>query len=96
MFSNTPFLPGIPTGLFGRQRRSQLDRLRVQTEQLRQGSLSRLCEIFGPCLPGAFLALKQASYCRRTDATIKILCAISGSESQHVVIGLPIALKRRL
>jgi hypothetical protein len=51
MFNTTPFLPGIPHGLFGRQRRSQLDQLRVQTEQLRQASLSRLCEIFGVWLP---------------------------------------------
>jgi hypothetical protein len=51
MFNTTPFLPGIPHGLFGRQRRSQLDELRAQTQQLRQASLSRLCEIFGVWLP---------------------------------------------
>jgi hypothetical protein len=52
----TPFLPGISRELFGRQRRSQLDRLRLQTEQLRQETLSRLCEIFGPWLPSSLLA----------------------------------------
>ena len=51
MFYATPFLPGISRNLFGRQRRSQLDQLRAQTEQLRQASLSRLCEIFGAWLP---------------------------------------------
>ena len=56
MFNPTPFLPGLSHRLFGRQRRSQLDRLRVQSEQWRQSSLSRLCEIFGPWLPAALLS----------------------------------------
>ena len=56
MLQNTPFLPGLSHHLFGRQRRSQLDALRVQSEQWRQSSLSRLCEIFGPWLPVALLA----------------------------------------
>jgi hypothetical protein len=56
MDQTTPFLPGISRGLFGCHRRSQLDRLRLQTEQLRQATLSRLCEIFGPWLPSALLA----------------------------------------
>ena len=55
MFSTTPFLPGIAPGLFGRQRRSQLDQLRVQSEQWRQATLCRLCEIFGPWLPSTLL-----------------------------------------
>ena len=56
MFNSTPFLPGISHRLLGRQRRSQLDQLRVQSEQWRQSSLSRLCELFGPWLPAALLA----------------------------------------
>ena len=56
MFNLTPFLPGISHALSGRQRRSQLDRLRAQSEQWRQSSLSRLCEIFGPWLPAVMLA----------------------------------------
>jgi hypothetical protein len=56
MLNTTPFLPGIPRGLYGRQRRSQLDQLRAQTEQWRQASLSRLCEIFGSWLPAQLLA----------------------------------------
>jgi len=56
MFNPTPFLPGLSSHLFGRQRRSQLDALRTQSEQWRQSSLSRLCEIFGPWLPAAVLA----------------------------------------
>jgi hypothetical protein len=56
MFNPTPFLPGISHSLSGRQRRSQLDRLRAQSEQWRQSSLSRLCEIFGPWLPAVMLA----------------------------------------
>ena len=55
MFNTTPFLPGISHGLFGRQRRCQLDQLRAQTEQLRRASLSGLCEIFGAWLPLALL-----------------------------------------
>jgi hypothetical protein len=55
MFNLTPFLPGISHRLSGRQRCSQLDRLRAQSEQWRQSSLSRLCEIFGPWLPAALL-----------------------------------------
>jgi hypothetical protein len=55
MFNLTPFLPGISHALSGRQRRSQLDRLRAQSEQWRQSSLSRLGEIFGPWLPAALL-----------------------------------------
>jgi len=51
MDQTTPFLPGISPALFGRQRRSQLDKIRLQTEQLRQATLSRLCEIFEPWLP---------------------------------------------
>jgi len=56
MFNPTPFLPGLSHRLFGRQRRSQLDALRVQSEQWRASTLSRLCEIFGPWLPAALLA----------------------------------------
>lgn len=56
MFNPTPFLPGLSHRLFGRQRRSQLDLLRAQSEQWRQSSLSRLCEIFGPWLPAALLS----------------------------------------
>lgn len=56
MTQNTPFLPGLSHRLFGRQRRSQLDVLRTQSEQWRQSSLSRLCEIFGSWLPTALLA----------------------------------------
>ena len=56
MFNLTPFLPGISHQLSGRQRRSQLDALCAQSEQWRQSSLSRLCEIFGPWLPAALLA----------------------------------------
>jgi hypothetical protein len=56
MRQNTPFLPGISHGLLGRQRRSQLDQLRAQSEQWRQSTLSRLCEIFGPWLPFALFA----------------------------------------
>ncbi len=51
MDQTTPFLPGISSGPFGRQRRSQLDKIRLQTEQLRQATLTRLCEIFEPWLP---------------------------------------------
>lgn len=51
MYQTTRFLPGISPELFGRQRRSQLDKIRLQTEQLRQATLSRLCEVFGPWLP---------------------------------------------
>ncbi len=56
MFNPAPFLPGLSHRLFGRQRRSQLDQLRAQSEQWRASSLSRLCEIFGPWLPAAMLA----------------------------------------
>lgn len=56
MFNPTPFLPGLSHRLLGRQRRSQLDQLRAQSEQWRQSSLSRLCEIFGPWLPATLLA----------------------------------------
>mgnify|MGYP000982545377 CR=1 FL=1 len=56
MFNSTPFLPGLSSRLFGRQRRSQLEVLRAQSEQWRQSSLSRLCEIFGPWLPATLLA----------------------------------------
>jgi len=55
MYQTTPFLPGISRELFGRQRRSQLDKLRLQTEVLRRASLNRLCEVFGPWLPAAVL-----------------------------------------
>jgi hypothetical protein len=55
MYQTTPFLPGISRELFGRQQRSQLDKLRLQTELLRRASLNRLCEIFGPWLPAAVL-----------------------------------------
>jgi len=56
MFNPTPFLPGLSHRLFGRQRRSQLDALRVATEQWRASTLSRLCEIFGPWLPATILS----------------------------------------
>ena len=56
MDQNTQFLPGLSHLLCGRQRRSQLDQLRAQSEQWRQSTLSRLCEIFGPWLPTALLA----------------------------------------
>ena len=56
MIQRTAFLPGISPLLCGRQRRSQRDQLRAQSEQWRQSSLSRLCEIFGPWLPAARLS----------------------------------------
>ena len=56
MVQRTPFLPGISPQLYGRQRRSQLDQLRAQSEQWRQSSLRRRCEIFGPWLPLAMLS----------------------------------------
>jgi hypothetical protein len=56
MFNPTPFLPGLSSRLFGRQRRSQREALRAHSERWRQSSLSRLCEIFGPWLPAALLA----------------------------------------
>jgi hypothetical protein len=56
MFNSTPFLPGFCHHLFGRQRRAQLDELRAHSEQWRQSSLSRLCEIFGPWLPSALFS----------------------------------------
>jgi hypothetical protein len=56
MINPTPFLPGLSHRLFGRQRRSELDLLRSQSEQWRASTLSRLCEIFGPWLPAALLA----------------------------------------
>lgn len=55
MYQTTPFLPGISRELFGRQRRSELDKLRLQTELLRRASLNRLGEVFGPWLPAAVL-----------------------------------------
>lgn len=60
MHETTPFLPGISRRLFGCQRRSHLDKVRLQTEQLRQATLGRLCEIFGPWLPSALLAQNRA------------------------------------
>lgn len=68
MFQTTPFLPGISHRLLGRQRRSQLDQLRAQSEQWRQSSLSRLAEIFGPWLPASLLAptAKGSNSRRRT------------------------------
>jgi hypothetical protein len=56
MVQLTAFLPGISHRLWGRQRRSQLDQLRDQTDRVRQASLSRLSEIFGPWLPSGLLA----------------------------------------
>ena len=56
MHQTTPFLPGISHRLLGRRRRSQLDQLRAQSEQLREATLSRLCELFGPWLPTPLLA----------------------------------------
>lgn len=56
MFNSTPFLPGLSHRLFGRQRRSQLEALRAQSDQWRHASLSRLCEIFGPWLPVTLLS----------------------------------------
>jgi len=56
MNQRTAFLPGLSHLLCGRQRRSQLDQLRAQSEQWRRSSLSQLCEIFGPWLPAALLA----------------------------------------
>lgn len=55
MHQTTPFLPGISRELFGCQRRSQLDELRLRTEQLRQATLSRLCEVFGSWLTSSLL-----------------------------------------
>ena len=60
MLQTTPFLPGISHRLLGRPRRAQLDQLRVQTEQWRQATLSRLCELFGPWLPATLLAQSSA------------------------------------
>jgi hypothetical protein len=51
MIQRTAFLPGLSHQLCGRPRRSQLDQFRAQTETVRQASLSRLSEIFGPWLP---------------------------------------------
>jgi hypothetical protein len=56
MALRTAFLPGLSHHLCGRQRRSQLEQLRAQTERVRQSSLSRLSEIFGPWLPTDLLA----------------------------------------
>lgn len=56
MLQTTPFLPGLSHHLFGRQRRSQLNQLRAQSEQWRQSSLSRVCEIFGGWLPAPIFA----------------------------------------
>jgi hypothetical protein len=56
MLNPTPFLPGLSSRLCGRQRRSKLAELRAHSEQWRQTSLSRLCEIFGPWLPAATFA----------------------------------------
>src|SRR5664279_1317641 len=56
MLNPTPFLPGLSLALSGRQRRSHLDQLRVQSEQWRRSSLRQLCEIFGPWLPTAKLS----------------------------------------
>jgi hypothetical protein len=56
MIQHTAFLPGISHQLCGRQRRSQLDQVRMQTERVRQASLSRLSQIFGPWLPTDLLA----------------------------------------
>ena len=56
MMQRTAFLPGFSHQLCGRQRRSQLDALRAQTHRVRQASLSRLSEIFGPWLPANLLA----------------------------------------
>ena len=55
MVQHTAFLPGISHQLCGRQRRSQLDQWRAQTEQVRQAGLSRLSEIFGSWLPSTLL-----------------------------------------
>ncbi len=56
MRQNTSFLPGLSHLLSGRQRRSQLDLLRVRSEQWKQSSLSRLCEIFGTWLPAGLFS----------------------------------------
>lgn len=56
MIQRTAFLPGLSHLLCGRQRRSQLDQLRAQTQSVRQASLSRLSEIFGPWMPSHLLA----------------------------------------
>ena len=56
MTQRTAFLPGLSHQLCGRARRSQLEQIRAQTEQVRQASLSRLSEIFGPWLPTFLLA----------------------------------------
>jgi len=42
MIQRTAFLPGLSHHLCGRQRRSQLDALRAQTERVRQASLSAM------------------------------------------------------
>jgi hypothetical protein len=55
MVQHTAFLPGLSHQLCGRARRSQLDQIRAQTEQVRQAGLSRLSEIFGPWLPTVLL-----------------------------------------
>lgn len=55
MHQKTSFLPGISHLLSGRQRRSQLDIVRAQSEQWRQASLNRLCEVFGTWMPGSAL-----------------------------------------
>lgn len=55
MNQRTAFLPGLSHQLCGRQRRSHLEHLRAQTQRVRQSSLSRLSEIFGPWLPAGLL-----------------------------------------
>jgi hypothetical protein len=56
MKQTTPFLTGFSHRLFGSQRRSMLDQLRVQSEQWRASTLSRLCEVFGSWLPANALS----------------------------------------
>jgi hypothetical protein len=68
----TPFLPGISRDLFGRQRRSQLNKLRLQTEFLRRATLNRLCEVFGPWLPVAVLAQNAEGANSRKLSTIQV------------------------
>lgn len=59
MSQRTAFLPGLSHQLCGRQRRSQMEHLRAQTQRVREASLSRLSEIFGPWLPAKLLPPSQ-------------------------------------
>jgi Transposase DDE domain len=48
---NTPFLPGIPTQLYGRQKRSQLEKLRGCFQQTLQNSITDYGVLFDDIVP---------------------------------------------